>query len=188
MKNIFIILVLFISFVNTSYSQMPSVEDTKGYVMRAVNGNPPLENYHTAMFFNNDILKTDAETYAGKKLTDDEFENIIMFGSDVYRQGRTGWLWTHISTADIRDMHKIEIKKSGDGNGQHCCYIISVYFHGYYHKNFYEKSNSNPTPKNKYLDKMEIFIGNNYEEVVSIKKVLILLAHLKGKDVMDGDR
>ena len=137
------------------------------------------------MFFKENILKPDADRLAGKTLSYDEFENIIIYARDVFLNGRSGWLWTVAETADIRDIDKVSIQKS-DNKGKYA-YFINIYLKGNYQKNLFDHIKTKSEPENNYLEKMRIIIGDDPQSAQKIKKAIIHLGEIQGITVRDGD-
>lgn len=182
-KNIIILGLIIFNFINV-YSQ--TLEDTKDFIKEIVDNNKPMSNYDTSVMFNKNLMKFDAEKLAGKKLTNDEFENIIISGRDVYYRERNGWLWTCAETADIRDLEKVSIQKSQDKSGDEY-FVVNVYLAGNFQKNFYNRTKIMEQAENKYLERMRFFIGGDITLAIKVKKAIIHLGKLKGIAVRDGD-
>lgn len=170
--------------ISTSFLNAQSMQDTKDYVKELVDNNTPLSNYQNALFFKENIVKSDADDIAGKNLSYEEYNNIIIYMREVFYEGRKGWLWSVGETADLRDFDKIMIRKSQ--NKDKYAYYIVVYLKGKYHKKKYNHVKGSPK-EYKPLDKIEILIGDDYETAKKIKKALIHLGKLSGSEVRDGD-
>lgn len=182
MKKYILLFFLIATTHNLTIAQ--SLKDTKDFLKNIIGVSEPLPNYDNAMLFFEDVLKSDADRLSGKTLTQEEYENIIIFGRDVYMNGREGWLFSHAECADLRDLDKVSIIKS-ENKGKYA-YVIVVYFKGNYYKKKYVRT-MNSQPKYEYLEKMNILINNDYEVALKIKKAIIHIGKLYGITVRDGD-
>jgi hypothetical protein len=176
-----IYLLIFLS--SSLFSQAQSSNDTKDFISEQIKANSPMSNYKNGVFFENDILKFDAERISDRTLSDDDLKNIFIFMYDVFNNSGTNNLFTVAHIIDIRDIVKVSTTKVSDKNSY---YKISVYIGNKYYAKEYENLKIKPASW-KYIDKMEILIGDNYEASQKIKKAIIYLGKIQGVTIKDGD-
>lgn len=179
MKPIY--LIAFLLFFQLSKAQ--TIADTKDFIVEQVKANPPLSNYKSTVFFEDDVLKSDAEKIAGKTLSNAEFDNIFIFIYDVFTNSGDIYLFTKGFIIDIRDIIKVSTTKV---TGKHDLYKISVYIGNRFYAKEYNDSDSGGATR-EYIDKMEISIANSSETAQKIKKAIIYLGKTHGIIVKDGD-
>lgn len=160
-----------------------SLKDTKDFIIEKITANNPLPNYDNAVFFQN-ILKKDAYNLVGKKLSKKEFENLFVYGRDVYmNSSKRNAIISVAESIDLRGIEKVTTtRKTGD----HTYFVITIYVSGDYLAKKYEWTSLDETTIS-YLDKMKILIADNRNIVERIKKAIIHLGKLKGVSVKDGD-
>jgi len=180
MKKI-IYLLIFLSLFE--YATAQSVNDTKDFISEQIKANPPLSNYKTAVFFDNNVLKADAERISNRTLSESNYNNTFIFIYDIFNNSGSLYFLTKAHIIDIRDIIKISTTKISDNVNY---YNISVYIGNSYFAKEYTNSKDND-PAWKYLDKMEISIGDNYEASQKIKKAIIHLGKTQGITIKDGD-
>jgi hypothetical protein len=180
-KILSIVFMIAITMPIKSFSQ--SEIDTKEFITEKFNENY-LDLYSPAfMFFSNNILKIDAETFANRKLTDIEFQNLFCYGFDLEVGQYESEVLSFAETIDIRDITKVSTTKQDDNN-----FLVSVYLSGKFPSVRYLKnSNSKEVKIKEYLPKMKIQLGSNREAALQIKKAIIHLGKLKGISIKDGD-
>lgn len=183
MKIQIVILLLLLLFSISINAQ--SIKDTKDFIVEKVDANDPISSYDNAIFFNESILKTDANKLAGKILSESEFKHIFIYATDCYFDGtRKKWWLTTAHIIDVRDITKVSTtRNTGDDN----YYIISVYIGHDYFATDYSKLANKDKPDHKYLSKMEIAISDNSIAAEKIKKAIIHLSHSYGGKAKDGD-
>jgi hypothetical protein len=71
MKKI-IYLLIFSSIFQFSIAQ--SANDTKDFISEQISANPPMSNYKTAVFFDNNVLKSDAENISNRTMSENDFK------------------------------------------------------------------------------------------------------------------
>ncbi len=179
MKSIY--LLIFFCFFQLSQAQ--SVNDTKDFIAEQIKANAPMSNYKNGVFFENNVIKYDAERISNRTLNDTDFKNIFIFMYDVFNNSGTNNLFTVAHIIDIRDIVKVSTTKINERNTY---YKISVYIGNQYYAKEYENLKIKPASW-KYIDKMEILIGDNYDAAQKIKKALIYLGKTQGISVKDGD-
>lgn len=161
-----------------------SEQDTKDFIIENVTSNNPIPSYKNGVFFQNNILKLDANDLAGKILTEDEFNNIFIYARDCFTDETQTHCWlTKAETIDIRAITKVSTTKF---TGENNYYSINVYITSAYYAKGYSQS-GNEKSKYNYLSKMVILIADNTEVVKKIKKAIIHLGLLNGITVTDGD-
>lgn len=177
-KNIFLIIFILPQFLFNLYGQ--TKHDTKDFIIEKVTANSPLENYITYIFFQN-IFKSDAEKLSGKTLTEEEFDNILIFARDIYTD--KSYNKSIAETIDIRDITKVSTTRTVEKINY---YTITVYIGEKYYSKKYKYSSISGI-EHEYLNKMEILISDNKETAIKIKKAIIHLAKLYGVNAKDGD-
>lgn len=165
-----------------SYCQ--TMKDTKDFIIEKIEANEPLSNYDYAVFFQN-ISRDDAEEFAGRKLTDDEFGNLFICAREVYlgknMTGGVAWLAAYV--IDIRGITKVSTSRyTGEPKSM---YLITVYLSDDYPVIHFVQT-SFKTEHKKIL-KMELSISDNSEIAQKIKRAIIHLGTLHGVSVRDGD-
>ncbi len=180
MKKI-IYLLIFTSIFQFSIAQ--STNDTKDFISEQISANPPMSNYKTAVFFDNNVLKSDAESISNRTMSENDFKNSFIFIYDVFNNLGTINILTKAHIIDIRDIVKVSTTKMSDKVNY---YKISVYIGNNYYAKEYTTSINND-PKWEYLEKMQISIGDNYEASQKIKKAIIYLGKIQGITIKDGD-
>ena len=183
MNSKFIFFFILIFLVTSSYTYSQNEKDTKEFIVEKYNENF-LEIYSPSfIFFDNNILKVDAESLADRKLTDEEFKNIFICASDIEVGIKESQIISLSESIDIRDITKVSTTKQDDNN-----YLISIYLSGNFHSvRLVHNSSNNETKKKNYLDRMKIQIGSNKEVAIKLKKAIIHLGKLKGVTIKDGD-
>jgi hypothetical protein len=181
-KKLTIVLLFSFSILSPALSQ--SIRDTQEFIEEQVDANTPLPNYDSNIFFKGNISKSDADNFAGKYLTEEEFENVFIYSRNVYREGRTAWQWTHNEVIDVRDIKKVSITREEGRNT--FFYTVNVYVGGYYHSKQCTILHVNQ-PEFESLSRMKITIGNNELAAQKIKKAIIHIGILKGISIKDGD-
>ena len=160
-----------------------SDNDTKDFIFEKYKENF-IEIYSSSyIFFNNSILKKDAEYFANKTLNDFEFNNFFSCVSDIPVGIDEPEVISLIETIDIRDITKVSTTKQSDNN-----YLISIYLSGKYEsiRIVYNSKTKEKKTKN-YLPIMKITIENNPEVAKQIKKAIIHLGKLRNITIKDGD-
>ena len=74
MKSIY--LLIFFCFFQLSQAQ--SVNDTKDFIAEQIKANAPMSNYKNGVFFENNVIKYDAERISNRTLNDTDFKNIFI--------------------------------------------------------------------------------------------------------------
>jgi len=180
MKKI-IYLLIFSSIFQFSIAQ--SANDTKDFISEQISANPPMSNYKTAVFFDNNALKFDAERVSNRTMSENDFSNSFIFMYDIFNNLGTINILTKAHIIDIRDIVKVSTIKISDKVNY---YKISVYIgHQFYAKEY--STSINNDEKWDYIDKMQIVIGDNYEASQKIKKAIIYLGKIQGITIKDGD-
>lgn len=178
MKSVYLLIIL--SFYQLSHAQ--SINDTKDFIREQIRSNSAISSYKNDVFFDNDILKSDAERVSNRTLTDDDLKNIFIYMYDVsFNTGAHAYTVAHI--IDIRDIVKVSTTKV---TGENSYFKISVYIGNKYYAKEYENLKIKPASWN-YINKMEITISDNYEVAQKIKKAIIYLGKTQGISVTDGD-
>ncbi|WPZ08705.1 hypothetical protein [Roseivirga spongicola] len=178
MKNYYIILTLFI-LLQAQLIHGQSIVDTKEFIVENFEQNTLKDFDNSAMFFSTNILKKDAETFANQTLSDDAFENILIWGYDV--AGIVS-MWEVI---DIRDINKVSTVSAAGGQ-----YVISIYVSNKFSSLRGTKNLNNPNQPVKFnenIDRMKIVIADNSEVADKIKKAIIHLGKTKGIQIKDGN-
>jgi hypothetical protein len=179
MRKITIITVF--CFVQFCFAQ--TEKDTKDFIIENINGNPPKANYENFVFFD-DILPQHIKELTGKQMSNDEIQNVFIFGQDLHTGSDTrGGVWLSTAeTVDIRDIVKVSINRQ---TGRENYYVINVYIGDKYYSKKYEYMMS----KGEYkpLLKMEILIADDSALAGKLKKAIIHLGKLKGVSITDGD-
>lgn len=161
-----------------------SAEDTKDFIREKIEANNPIPSYDNFAFFEN-ILKPDADYFAGKTLSDEEFKYLFIYAREChFTDDHSSGVWLTVAESiDIRGITKVSTTKK---TGEHSFYSIKVYLSGNYHA----KSYSAPIRGEEeweYLPHMEILIGNNSEAAAKIKKGIIHLGKVYDITIKDGD-
>ena len=177
----YIILLLLVLASNSSISQ--TKQDVKEFIIEKFNENY-LEVYSPSfIFFSGNILKVDAESFVGNKLSDNEFNHVFICASDIEIGATQSEIISFSESIDIRDITKVSTTKQEDNN-----YIIYVYLSGYYKSTrSVHNSLSNKTIRKGSIQKMKIQLGTNSEAALQIKKAIIYLGKLYGITIKDGD-
>ena len=178
MKSIYLLIIL--SFYQLSHAQ--SINDTKDFIREQIRSNSAISSYKNEVFFENDILKPDAERISDRTLTNDDLKNIFIYMYDVYFN-TDAHAYTVAHIIDIRDIVKVSTTKVTEKNSY---YKISVYIDNKYYAKEYENLKIKPASW-KYINKMEITLSDNYEVAQKIKKAIIYLGKTQGISVKDGD-
>jgi len=135
------------------------------------------------ILFSNNLLKIDASAISGRNLTNDEFENLIIYAFELEVGVTESEIITFSESIDLRDMRKISTIKQDDGN-----YIVSIYLHQKLPASRrVNKSWTGETNIIRELDRMKIQLGPNKDAATKIKNAFIHLGKLRGIDVIDGD-
>jgi hypothetical protein len=182
MRHILITL-LTINFINT-FSFAQTAQDTKDFIRENIEANNPIPSYDNFVFFEN-ILKPDADQLAGKKLSDDEFKYLFIYGRECHLgDDHSGGIWLTIAECvDIRGITKVSTVRN---TGKDSYYSIKVYLSGEYYSKKYDRGLGEDA-KWLYLSNMEILIGDNSDAALKIKKAIIHLGKVYGITIKDGD-
>lgn len=173
----------FIALSVTSFAFSQNEQDTKEYIIEKYNENS-LEVYSPSyIFFSNNILKVDAESFANRKLSDNEFNNFFSCVSDIEIGITESEILSLLETIDIRDITKVSTTKQDDNN-----YLISIYLSGKFPSlRSVQNSKTKARKINNYIPRMKIQIGSNREVAIQLKKAIIHLGKIKGVTIKDGD-
>jgi hypothetical protein len=175
---------LLLGFVLITNSFAQSAQDTKDFIREKIDANDPIPSYDNFVFFEN-ILKPDADHLAGKKLTDEEFKHLFIYGRECHiNDNRSSGIWLTVAECiDVRGITKVSTTRN---TGKDNYYSIKVYLSGeYYAKKYYHGMGEDA--KWEYLPHMEILIGDNAEAANKIKKAIIHLGQVYGITIKDGD-
>jgi hypothetical protein len=168
-----------------SQSKLDSIQDSKDFIEEKVKSSAALPGYVNHVFFQN-ILRIDADTLANRRLSDDEFKYLFIYGYDYYfDEYKTKWGWSNAWAFDIRGITKVSTTRVAVG--EYYYYQISIYLSGLYFANQHAK-HSGPSTTNKYVSKVDITIGDDAQLAIQIKKAIIRLSGLYGIKVRDGDQ
>jgi len=181
MTNQKLLIIPFLLFATMMFSQ--SKIDTQEFIVEKFSENY-LELYSPSfIFFSNNILKVDAETFANRKLTDIEFFNFFSYGFDLEVGQYESEILSFAETIDIRDITKVSTTKQDEGN-----FLISVYLSGKFPSvRYLRNSKTKETKFKQYLPKMKIQLGSNKEAALQIKKAIIHLGKINNITIKDGD-
>ncbi len=161
----------------------PTLQDIKDAIKENVSANPPLPNYQTYIFFQNDILQNEANNFVCGELTDDIFSHILMFGTDMMTEDKTLYWGSAMRSTDIRGITKVSTTHhTGDQN----YFSINLYLSGNYLAKERARAGKTVTCTN-IINKMEITIGNNPEVALKIKREIIKLGTFYNLEIKDGD-
>ena len=182
MKSILSMLILAFVLITNSFSQ--SAQDTKDFIREKIEANNPIPSYDNYAIFEN-ILKPDADYLAGKKLTNEEFNHLFIYGRECHMDDNpSSGVWLTVAECiDFRGITKVSTTRN---TGKYNYYSIRVYISGNYHaKKYYHVTGEEA--KWEYLPYMEILIGDNAEAANKIKKAIIHLGESYGISIKDGD-
>lgn len=179
----FKLFLVFIFTITSSFAYSQNEKDTKEFIIEKYSENF-LEIYSPSfIFFSNNILKVDGESLADRKLTDEEFNNIFICGSDIEVGTTKSQIISFSESIDIRDITKVSTTKQDNND-----YLISIYLSGKFQSvRLVHNSLNDETKKKNYLDRMKIQIGSNKEVAIQLKKAIIHLGKIKGITIKDGD-
>tara|TARA_R110000850_G_C9932822_1_gene462263 strand:+ start:845 stop:1417 length:573 start_codon:yes stop_codon:yes gene_type:complete len=183
-RNIKILSIIFLIAITLPIKSFSQSEiDTKEFITEKFNENYSELYSPSFIFFSNNILKVDAETFANRKLTDTEFPFFFCYAFDLEIGEYESEILSFAETVDIRDITKVSTTLQDDGN-----FLISVYLSGKYPSVRYLKnSNTKEIRIKEYLPKMKIQLGSNREASLQIKKALIHLGKINNISIKDGD-
>jgi hypothetical protein len=161
-------------------------QDLKDYISEKIKASSPLPNHANNIFFSNNILRSDAESLVGRKLSEDEFNYLFIYVRDVYfDESREKWAWAVAECLDIRGITKVTATRiTGDDN--YC--KITLYMNGHHLSKVWSKSIAGNQPSHKDISKMEIMISDDINLANSIKRAIISMCEHYGISVSDGDK
>jgi hypothetical protein len=182
MKRVTIITVLILS---ASLLIGQSLQDSKDFIYEKIGASPPLSNYSNRIFFSSNILRSDAENLAGRKLNEDEFKHLFIYIRDVYMdESMKGWAWSVAECVDIRGITKISATRV---TSEFIYNKITVYMDNRYLSNRWSKSVASNQSKNEEMTKMEILISDDTNLANNIKRAIIKMGSYYGVSIKDGD-
>lgn len=164
-----------------------SVLDTKEFLEENIEGNDALDAYQNSFFYDGNILIGDANSLVNKRLTDSEFEHLIIYFRDMYFDGSRNRWWASKSEAvDVRGITKVSTTKKTDADyGSY--YIVNVYTNSTYIS--IKSTDISPKGGLEYenISKMQILLSDDKNLALKIKKAILHLVKIAGGNATDGD-
>jgi hypothetical protein len=185
MKNIKTVLILFLTLGILSFiPNNQTAQDSKDFLKEKIAASNPIPSYNNFVYFN-DILKYDAEFFAGIKLTDEQFKHLFIYGRECHmNENRSSNIWmTTAEVIDIRGITKVSVTRV---TSKHNVCEIKVYLSGGYLSKKYTKAMGQDA-KWESIPHMMILIGDNEDLANKIKKAIIHLGQFYGVQIKDGD-
>lgn len=166
-----------------------TAQDAKDYISEKVGGSNPLPNYGNHVFFSDNILLSDAENLAGRKLSADEFKYLFIYMRDIFTDGsKRKWAFAVAESVDIRGITKVSTtRNTGDTRDDNYC-TITVYLDGNRLAKQYGHSSVDNQKKYESISKMEILISDDYNIATNIKLAIIKMGDIYGILIKDGDK
>jgi hypothetical protein len=172
MKNLAMaVATLFISQLGFSQTK----QDYRDYIKSHSEASPSLGNYVINIGFGSDLAKVDASTFAGKTLTEEEYQNIIFVNSNVYLDNsKSQKFFEVVRSADLRGVRKVSTLSKSNDEGAYFEIII------YINDGFLCKEWSSPNSSTKPISSISINVRTDETTATNIKKAMIALAKLCG--------
>jgi len=180
MSHISSLLILLVVYCNT-FSQ--TAQDYKDYIKLQAEAAPAFDTYTINIAFGNNITITDAERFTGKTLSQDEYENMFYYGSDIYIDNRKSKkIFETIKNCNLKGIRKVSTVK-------HVSNEVSYWDITIYVKDGYlAKVWGSPNNSTMFISEFAISVNTDEKTAKNLKKAIIELAKLSGAlDVIDGD-
>lgn len=176
------ILILFTALIISNLLFCQSIQDYRDYLKERIESAPVLQNYKNHLAFYNEMFKVDVEIFVGRKITDSEYSNILMYCNEIFLQINNQKATVDvIHSCNMLGINKVTAYKDLHKNIEY--YTIKIYMKPNYLCTTYSV-NSGATDENS----IEIKVNCDSNTSIKIKKAIIRLAQLSGnKDVYDGD-
>jgi len=155
-----------------------TIQDYKEFIKDNIEAAPPLSNYINIVYFGSMLDKSVANNVTGNSLSDDEFNNLFIYGYDIYVNGnKVNKAWSTFYSCDLRRIRKVSVV---DAESE--IQVILYFQSGYLCTAF-------TTPNTfKYQDNINIGLKTAKKTAENIKIAIIRLAELSGAGkVSDGN-